>query len=56
MAQELLQFDINVKGIIAIGTRVVRPLELRSRLTEINTSNLFGCTENPTIEFPWKPV
>ena len=41
MAQELLQFDINVKGIIAIGTRVVRPLELRSRLTEINTSNLF---------------
>ena len=41
MAQELLQFDINVKGIIAIGTRVVRPLELRSRLTEIDTSNLF---------------
>ena len=39
--QELLQFDLNVKGIIAIGTRVVRPLELKSRLTEIEENNLF---------------
>ena len=41
MAQELLQFDLKVKGIIAIGTRVERPLELRSRLTEIGKNNLF---------------
>ena len=41
MAQELLQFDLKIKGIIAIGTRVVRPLELRSRLTEIQRNNLF---------------
>ena len=41
MAQELLQFDLDIKGIIAIGTRVVRPLELKSRLTEIEQNNLF---------------
>ncbi len=40
MAQELLQFDINVIGIIAMGTRVVRPLELRQRLQEIPKSKL----------------
>ena len=41
MAQELLQFDLDIKGIIAIGTRVVRPLELKARLTEIERNNLF---------------
>ena len=41
MAQELLQFDLDIKGIIAIGTRVVRPLELKTRLTEIERNNLF---------------
>ncbi len=40
MAQELLQFDIDVIGIIAMGTRVVRPLELRQRLQEIPKSKL----------------
>ena len=40
MAQELLQFDIDVLGIIAMGTRVVRPLELRQRLQEIPKSKL----------------
>jgi len=40
MAQELLQFDHNVLGIIAIGTRVVRPLELRQRLQEIPSAKL----------------
>ncbi len=40
MAQELLQFDIEVLGIIAMGTRVVRPLELKQRLQEIPKSNL----------------
>ena len=40
MAQELLQFDIDIIGIIAMGTRVVRPLELRQRLQEIPTSKL----------------
>jgi len=40
MAQELLQFDLNVLGVVAIGTRVVRPLELRARLSDISTSKL----------------
>tara|TARA_B100000287_G_scaffold427976_1_gene478577 strand:- start:906 stop:1469 length:564 start_codon:yes stop_codon:yes gene_type:complete len=40
MAQELLQFELKVLGIIAIGTRAVRPLELRGRLTEISPSKL----------------
>ena len=35
MAQELLQFDIEVLGLIVMGTRVVRPLELRQRLLEV---------------------
>ena len=40
MAQELLQFDLDVLGIIAIGTRVVRPLELRQRLQELQPAKL----------------
>ncbi len=40
MAQELLQFDLKVLGVIAIGTRAVRPLELKHRLTQISTSKL----------------
>ena len=56
MAQELLQFDLNIKGIIAIGTRVVRPLELKSRLTRFNGTICSGCTENPIIVFLWKNI
>ena len=41
MAQELLQFDLDVIGIIAIGTRAVRPLELKMRLEEISARSLF---------------
>jgi len=40
MAQELLQFNLDVLGIIAIGTRVVRPMEIRQRLQEIPKSKL----------------
>jgi predicted esterase len=40
MAQELLQFELKVLGVIAIGTRAVRPLELRDRLTQISPSKL----------------
>ena len=40
MAQERLQFNLKVVGVIAIGTRAVRPLELRDRLTEISPSKL----------------
>ena len=40
MAQELLQFDLDVLGIIVMGTRVVRPLELKQRLQEIPKSKL----------------
>ncbi|HIF46671.1 MAG TPA: hypothetical protein EYQ73_07785 [Candidatus Poseidoniales archaeon] len=41
MAQELLQFDLDVIGIIAIATRAVRPLELKMRLEEISAASLF---------------
>ena len=40
MAQELLQFNLNILGIVAIATRVVRPLELRDRLTQISVGKL----------------
>lgn len=40
MAQELLQFDLKVLGLIAIGTRAVRPLELKDRLREIPANKL----------------
>jgi len=40
MAQELLQFDNHVLGVIAMATRVVRPLELRQRLQEIPIAKL----------------
>lgn len=41
MAQELLQFDTEVIGVITIGTRVVRPIELRQRLREIPRAKLY---------------
>ena len=40
MAQELLQFDLNILGIVAIATRAVRPLELRDRLSQITVGKL----------------
>ena len=40
MAQELLQFDHQVIGIIAMGTRVVRPMEIKQRLLEIPTGKM----------------
>ena len=42
IAMEMLQFPLasRVKGIIAISTRVVRPLELRMRLQELPTRDL----------------
>lgn len=40
MAQELLQFDLNILGILAIATRAVRPLELRDRLSQIPVGKL----------------
>jgi len=40
MAQELLQFDLNILGIVAIATRAVRPLELRHRLEQISAGKL----------------
>jgi phospholipase/carboxylesterase len=40
MAQELLQFDLNILGIVAIATRAVRPLELRHRLGQISAGKL----------------
>lgn len=41
MAQELLQFDLDVIGIVAMGTRAVRPLELKQRLLDIPKSSLY---------------
>jgi len=40
MAQELLQFNHRILGIITIATRAVRPLELRQRLQDVPASNL----------------
>ena len=40
MAQELLQFDLRIIGIITIATRAVRPMELRQRLSEIEKSKI----------------
>ena len=40
MAQELLQFDLNILGIVAIATRAVRPLELRDSLSQITVGKL----------------
>ena len=40
MAQELLQFDLRIIGIITISTRAVRPMELRQRLSEIEKSKI----------------
>ena len=40
MAQELLQFDLNILGIVAIATRAIRPLELRHRLGQISAGKL----------------
>ncbi len=40
MAQELLQFDHRVIGVIAMGTRAVRPLELRQRLMDIPAAKM----------------
>ena len=40
MAQELLQFDLHILGIVAIATRAVRPLELRDRLSQITVGKL----------------
>ena len=43
MAQELLQLPIadRIKGVICMGTRLVRPMELRMRLDELDNKKMF---------------
>ena len=55
MAMEMLQFPLGsrVKGIIAIATRVVRPMELRMRLQEIPVRDLLWMhgEKDPRVRF-----
>lgn len=43
MAQELLHLPVadRIVGVVCMGTRLVRPMELRMRLTELETKRLF---------------
>ena len=45
MAQEMLQLPLadRIVGIVALGTRLVRPMELRLRLEELDKKGCFGC-------------
>lgn len=43
MAQEMLQLPLadRIVGIVALGTRLVRPMELRLRLEELDKKRMF---------------
>ena len=45
MAQEMLQLPLadRIVGIVALGTRLVRPMELRLRLEELDKKGCSGC-------------
>ncbi|MEZ8112846.1 MAG: hypothetical protein QMC43_05835 [Candidatus Poseidoniaceae archaeon] len=54
MAQEILQLPIadRIVGLICIGTRVVRPMELRIRLEELDRKRLFWMHGERDIRVP----
>ena len=43
MAQEMLQLPLadRIIGLVALGTRLVRPIELRLRLEELDSKHMF---------------
>ena len=54
MAQEILQLPIadRIVGLICIGTRLVRPMELRIRLEELDRKRLFWMHGERDIRVP----
>ena len=54
MAQELLQLPIadRIVGLICIGTRLIRPMELRMRLDELDKKRLFWMHGERDIRVP----
>ena len=50
MAQEMLHLPLadRIIGVIALGTRLIRPMELRLRLEELERSISSGCTGSVT--------
>ncbi|MBT4070799.1 MAG: hypothetical protein HOE79_06150, partial [Euryarchaeota archaeon] len=54
MAQELLQLPIadRIAGLICIGTRLIRPMELRMRLDELDKKRLFWMHGERDVRVP----
>jgi len=54
MAQELLQLPIadRIVGVVCMGTRLVRPMELRLRLSELETKRMFWMHGEKDVRVP----
>ncbi|MFZ9047711.1 MAG: alpha/beta hydrolase [Poseidonia sp.] len=54
MAQELLQLPIadRIEGVICMGTRLVRPMELRLRLEELGAKRMFWMHGEKDVRVP----
>lgn len=54
MAQELLQLPIadRIAGVVCMGTRLVRPMELRLRLSELEKKRMFWMHGEKDIRVP----
>ena len=54
MAQELLQLPVadRIQGVVCMGTRLVRPMELRLRLAELETKRMFWMHGEKDVRVP----
>ena len=54
MAQELLQLPIadRIQGVVCMATRLVRPMELRLRLSELESKRLFWMHGEKDVRVP----
>ena len=54
MAQELLQLPVadRIQGVVCMGTRLVRPMELRLRLSELEPKRLFWMHGEKDVRVP----
>ena len=54
MAQELLQLPVadRIQGVVCMGTRLVRPMELRLRLSELESKRLFWMHGEKDVRVP----
>ena len=54
MAQELLQLPVadRIQGVVCMGTRLVRPMELRLRLTELEAKRMFWMHGEKDLRVP----